>query len=63
MKPESVKCPQCDGPMVSRVSGKNGQRFWGCADYPTCKGTRNTDGESWQEARERRRAENGEDDE
>lgn len=43
-KPENVKCPECDGPMVSRKS-QHGV-FWGCAQYPKCKGTRNADGES-----------------
>lgn len=34
-------CPQCGGLMVLRTSktGKNpGKQFWGCADYPACKG-------------------------
>jgi ssDNA-binding Zn-finger/Zn-ribbon topoisomerase 1 len=46
VKPENVTCPKCGGPMVSRANRKTGQRFWGCRDYPTCKGTRNTDGEA-----------------
>jgi len=32
--------------MISRANTTTGQRFWGCSNYPTCKGTRNTDGES-----------------
>ncbi len=43
---EDVKCPDCDGPMVSRANKTTGQRFWGCKDYPKCHGTRNTDGEA-----------------
>jgi len=43
---ENVKCPECNGPMISRKNNSNGQRFWGCKDYPQCKGTRNTDGEA-----------------
>ena len=43
---ENVKCPECDGPMVSRANRDTGQRFWGCKRYPICKGTRNTDGEA-----------------
>ncbi len=39
-------CPVCNGKMVSRQNKSTGQRFWGCADYPKCKGTRNTDGEA-----------------
>lgn len=34
-------CPQCGGRMVSRVAkqgGRAGQRFWGCARYPACRG-------------------------
>ena len=42
---ENVKCPECCGPMTSRKNGATGQRFWGCNAYPTCRGTRNTDGE------------------
>jgi hypothetical protein len=30
-------CPQCGGPMVSR-NGRRGP-FFGCAAYPSCKGT------------------------
>jgi four helix bundle suffix protein len=35
------KCPQCGKPMVLRTAkaGKNsGSSFWGCSDYPNCKG-------------------------
>jgi ssDNA-binding Zn-finger/Zn-ribbon topoisomerase 1 len=53
MRPENVKCPECGGPMVSRVNGWSRQRFWGCSAYPDCRGTRNTDGESKQEREER----------
>lgn len=45
MKPENVTCPLCSGPMTSRANKATGQRFWGCNNYPKCKGTRNTDGE------------------
>ena len=34
-------CPQCGKPMVLRTArkGKNeGRSFWGCSDYPECKG-------------------------
>jgi restriction system protein len=36
-------CPVCSLPMKRRVArkGRNaGSEFWGCADYPGCKGTR-----------------------
>ena len=43
MKPENVTCPECNGPMVPRTSAHG--KFWGCKDYPRCKGTRNVMGE------------------
>ncbi len=36
-------CPKCGRPMKQRTAryGKNaGTRFWGCSDYPQCRGTR-----------------------
>lgn len=36
-------CPECGKPMVLRTArrGANaGNQFWGCSDYPACKGTR-----------------------
>lgn len=44
MKPENVKCPECDGPMKPRKS-KFGI-FWGCERFPLCKGTRDSNGDS-----------------
>mgnify|MGYP001616752900 CR=1 FL=1 len=44
---ESLKCPNCGGEMISR-KGKFGT-FWGCKDYPNCKGTRDSQGRSKQE--------------
>lgn len=41
---ESVKCPDCDGPMQSRKSSYG--MFWGCKDYPRCHGTRDSEGRS-----------------
>jgi DNA topoisomerase-1 len=32
-------CPQCEGPMVLR-KGREGGEFYGCANYPNCRGTR-----------------------
>lgn len=43
---ENVKCPDCDGPMISRLNKKNQSRFWGCKNFPVCKGTRDVDGNS-----------------
>ena len=50
MKPENLKCPDCDGPMKPR----NGQygKFWGCANYPKCKGTRDSIGMSREDREE-----------
>ncbi len=34
-------CPQCGKPMVLRTAQKGartGKQFWGCSDYPECKG-------------------------
>jgi restriction system protein len=36
-------CPKCSKPMVLRTAkqGSNaGSSFWGCVDYPACRGTR-----------------------
>ncbi len=41
---EEVKCPECNGDMISRT-GKFGV-FWGCKNYPRCKGTRDSEGRS-----------------
>lgn len=43
-KPENLKCPDCDGPMTPR-NGKFG-KFWGCDNFPACKGTRDSMGRS-----------------
>jgi hypothetical protein len=34
-------CPKCSAPMVLRTASKGihaGETFWGCTDYPKCKG-------------------------
>jgi len=41
---EDVKCPECGGKMISR-KGQYGT-FWGCAKYPDCRGTRDSEGRS-----------------
>jgi len=37
------KCPNCGGEMIERISKKDGkyknQKFFGCKNYPKCKGT------------------------
>lgn len=42
----SPQCPQCGSGMVLRTARKGpnaGSRFWGCTDYPRCRGTRDYD--------------------
>jgi hypothetical protein len=34
------RCPRCEGMMVTRRNGVTGERFWGCSNFPSCKGTR-----------------------
>ena len=39
----SPPCPKCSKPMVRRVARQGaaaGNAFWGCTDYPGCRGTR-----------------------
>lgn len=41
--PATPDCPVCGKVMVRRVArlgGNAGSEFWGCTDYPQCKGTR-----------------------
>lgn len=42
-QPSNIACPLCSQPMVKRKSRKGanaGQEFWGCSNFPSCKGTR-----------------------
>ena len=32
-------CPQCGNLMVLRTAKNTGSQFWGCSQYPDCKGT------------------------
>ena len=44
---EAPPCPQCGGAMVLRQAFRGrgrGNSFWGCANYPTCKGIVSLDG-------------------
>lgn len=39
----SPSCPVCSKPMVQRTAKRGagvGNSFWGCSDFPTCRGTR-----------------------
>jgi predicted RNA-binding Zn-ribbon protein involved in translation (DUF1610 family) len=40
----SFPCPICGGVMIKHVAKRganSGREFWGCANYPNCKGTKN----------------------
>ena len=39
-----ILCPVCDAKMAKKWSNKNNQYFWGCTQYPKCKGTREIEG-------------------
>lgn len=43
---EETLCPECNKRMISRKNHKDGTRFWGCPDYPRCKGVRDSEGRS-----------------
>lgn len=34
-------CPRCGNKMIHRVNRRNGNGFWGCSTFPTCKEIRN----------------------
>jgi restriction system protein len=41
--PPAPACPVCERPMIKRKAGRDstiGQVFWGCTQYPSCKGAR-----------------------
>jgi len=33
-------CPECGSKMAERANRKTGETFWGCVDFPKCRGTR-----------------------
>lgn len=40
---EATMCPLCSKPMVRRIAKRGaraGSEFWGCTNYPACRGTR-----------------------
>lgn len=40
---QAAHCPVCAKPMARRIAKRGataGNEFWGCTDYPTCRGTR-----------------------
>jgi len=44
MSIENLKCPDCKGSMIPRTNHREGTKFWGCKDFPKCKGTRDSMG-------------------
>lgn len=42
---DPMACPEC-GSMLARRSTAGGGAFWGCSDFPRCRGTRPDDGGS-----------------
>lgn len=38
-QPEAKKCPRCGNQLVERVSRKNGSKFMGCSNFPSCRYT------------------------
>lgn len=45
--PQAPACPLCGKPLALRMARKGpnaGSQFWGCSQYPDCKGTRPLDG-------------------
>jgi ssDNA-binding Zn-finger/Zn-ribbon topoisomerase 1 len=36
-------CPDCGGEMRLRRNKETHESFWGCAEYPECKGTRSVE--------------------
>jgi four helix bundle suffix protein len=41
---EAPNCPQCGAPMRLRKSRKENRSFWGCTEYPACRGVMPVDG-------------------
>lgn len=35
-----MKCPICGAEMVKRTNRQNDSEFYGCINFPTCRGTR-----------------------
>ncbi len=39
---DAPRCPRCGQDMILRKRRNDGQSFWGCSDYPNCRGLRKT---------------------
>lgn len=50
---EETLCPECKRKMVIRTNKSNGTKFFGCPNYPECRGTRDVEGrdkhEQWED--------------
>jgi len=42
---EETLCPECNAKMVPRKNSE-GRSFWGCSNFPNCRGTRDNEGKS-----------------
>lgn len=54
-----VQCPVCGSPMVMKFAtrGRNaGHTFWGCSNFPDCRGSRDVDGGAPQSRQSRKKA-------
>jgi ssDNA-binding Zn-finger/Zn-ribbon topoisomerase 1 len=36
---QAPRCPRCGANMVERFRHRDGNLFWGCPQYPDCRGT------------------------
>lgn len=41
---DSPVCPRCGAPMVLRTARATGRKFFGCSNYPNCRGMVNVEG-------------------
>lgn len=41
---DKMRCPKCQSAMKLRTNRNTGTPFFGCIDFPDCKGTREADG-------------------
>jgi len=39
--PNNPDCPSCGFVMIEKVNKSNGNKFWGCCQFPNCKKTLN----------------------
>lgn len=36
---DTPTCPDCNSEMVLRKNRQTDEEFWGCSDFPACRGT------------------------